>query len=72
MVKVPQAEKETRMTTAPPSPRSRTLPLLALVAMAITLAVMFRDQLSFDALAENRESLLAYRNAHYGKPLWPS
>lgn len=67
MVKVPQAEKETRMTTAPPSPRSRTLPLLALVAMAITLAVMFRDQLSFDALAENRESLLAYRNAHYGQ-----
>ncbi|WP_417243576.1 TVP38/TMEM64 family protein [Celeribacter sp.] len=50
----------------PPKTRRHTGPLVVLIAIAIGLAVLFRDSLSFEALAENREALLAYRDAHYG------
>ncbi len=50
----------------PPKTRRHTGPLVILIAIAIGLAVLFRDSLSFEALSENREALLAYRDAHYG------
>ncbi len=43
----------------------RRLPLITIVAVAIIGAFTLRDYLSFQALAENRETLLAYRDAHY-------
>ena len=44
---------------------SRHLPLLVIVAVALVGAVAFRDQLSFEALARNREALIAFRDAHF-------
>lgn len=41
------------------------LPLLIVVLVAIAGAFLLRDQLSFDALAKNREHLLAFRDANY-------
>jgi uncharacterized membrane protein YdjX (TVP38/TMEM64 family) len=43
----------------------RRLPFLIIVAIAIFGAVFFRDQLSFATLAERREDLIAFRDAHY-------
>ena len=43
----------------------RRLPFLVVVAIAILGAVFFRDQLSFETLAQRREELLAFRDAHY-------
>lgn len=48
---------------------ARRLPILLILAAAIAGAVLLRDRLSFDALAQNRDSLLAFRDAHY---LWAS
>lgn len=54
-------------------PRSKTqgyakkLPILILLAAALVGAFTLRDHLSFEALARNREALLAFRDAHY---LW--
>lgn len=44
----------------------RKLPFLLILVVAAVGAFALRDQLSFAALAENREVLLAYRDAHYG------
>ena len=44
---------------------ARLLPLLAIVAAAVLGAVYLRDYLSFEALAENREALIAFRDANY-------
>ena len=41
------------------------LALAALVAIAIAASVMFGDQLSLEALRDNREALLAYVDAQY-------
>lgn len=41
------------------------LPFLAILAVAAIGAFLLRDQLTFDALAANRESLLAFRDANY-------
>lgn len=41
------------------------LPFLAILAVAALGAFLLRDQLTFDALAQNRESLLAFRDANY-------
>lgn len=41
------------------------LSLLVVVFVAIAGAFLLRDQLSFDALAKNREALLAFRDANY-------
>lgn len=43
----------------------RALPLAILLAGAVAAAVFGRDYLSFEALAENRDSLLAWRDANY-------
>ena len=52
------------MTAAKPG-FARRLPLIAVVVVALVGAVTLRDQFSFAALSENREALLAFRDAHY-------
>ena len=44
----------------------RYLPLLAIAAVAVLGAIFLSDRLSFDALAQNRERLIAFRDANYG------
>jgi uncharacterized membrane protein YdjX (TVP38/TMEM64 family) len=51
----------------PSHPIWRKLPILIVLGVAIIGAITLRDQLSFAALADNREHLLAFRDAHY---LW--
>jgi uncharacterized membrane protein YdjX (TVP38/TMEM64 family) len=55
--------------TVPMSSLVRKLPILLIVAAAVAGAFLLKDHLSFAALAENRETLLAFRDAHY---LWAS
>ncbi|MGR3661246.1 MAG: TVP38/TMEM64 family protein [Paracoccaceae bacterium] len=43
----------------------RRLPLIAIIVVAIIGAFTLRDYLSFDALRENRETLIAFRDANY-------
>lgn len=45
---------------------ARRLPLLAILAVAAVGAVTLSDVLSFETLRDNRESLLAFRDANYG------
>ena len=54
--------------TGPPAKTSglmRRLPILAILVVAAVGAFTLRDQLSFAALAENREALIAFRDANY-------
>lgn len=44
---------------------ARRLPLLLVVAVALFGAVALRDQLSFAALAANREALIGFRDANF-------
>ena len=44
----------------------RRLPLIAILTVAGIGAFTLRDYLSFQALAENREALIAFRDANYG------
>jgi uncharacterized membrane protein YdjX (TVP38/TMEM64 family) len=56
--------------TSPPSTRwTRRLPILIIAAVAVAGAIALRDQLSFEALAQHREALIAFRDSHY---LWAS
>lgn len=48
---------------------ARLIPIVLILCAAVAGAVFLRDRLSFEALAENREALLAYRDAHF---LWAS
>lgn len=41
------------------------LPILLILAAAVAGAVFLRDHLSFEALAANRDRLLAFRDAHF-------
>lgn len=41
------------------------LPLIAIVVVAVIGAFTLRDYLTFDALADNREALIAFRDANY-------
>ncbi len=43
---------------------ARWLPIAVVAVVAVIGAVTLRDVLSFDALARNREALLAFRDAH--------
>ena len=43
----------------------RRLPLIAIAAVALIGAFTLRDYLSFEALRDNREALLAFRDANY-------
>jgi len=59
---------EAFMTDTPSSPAHpllKRLPLIAILGVALVGAFTLRDYLSFQALAENRTALLAYRDAHY-------
>ncbi|MCE6951165.1 VTT domain-containing protein [Cereibacter sphaeroides] len=44
----------------------RRLPILLILAVAVAGALLLRDRLSFEALAQHREALLSFRDAHYG------
>ncbi|MCF7699037.1 TVP38/TMEM64 family protein [Loktanella sp. M215] len=48
-----------------PNPFLRRLPLIGIVVVAALGAYFLRDYLSFDALRQNREALLAFRDANY-------
>ncbi len=48
---------------------ARRLPLVLILAAAIAGALLLRDRLTFEALAQNRDSLLAFRDQQY---LWAS
>jgi uncharacterized membrane protein YdjX (TVP38/TMEM64 family) len=43
----------------------RMLPLIVILVSAIAGAVLLRDHLSFEALRDNREMLLSFRDSHY-------
>lgn len=43
----------------------RLLPVLVILGGALAGAIFLREHLSFAALAENREALIAYRDTHY-------
>lgn len=44
---------------------AKRLPLIAILVVAAIGAFTLRDYLSFEALAENRETLIAFRDANY-------
>lgn len=44
---------------------ARRLPLIAIVAVALVGGYALRDYLTFDTLRDNREALLAFRDANY-------
>ena len=48
-----------------PNPVLRRLPLILILVVAALGAYFLRDYLSFDALRDNREALLAFRDSHY-------
>lgn len=50
----------------PKASLARKLPFLLILLASAVGAFALRDQLSFAALAQNREALLAYRDAHFG------
>lgn len=52
-------------TKRPGGGAARRLPLLIILAVAAVGAFTLRDYLSFQALAENREALIAFRDANY-------
>ncbi|PWG18604.1 TVP38/TMEM64 family protein [Salibaculum griseiflavum] len=53
------------MTKSPDQPWLKRLPILTILAVAALGAIYLRDYISFQALAENREALLAYRDANF-------
>lgn len=55
----------TDMTDAPKPGFARRLPLIAIAVVAVIGAFTLKDYLSFQALADNREALIAFRDANY-------
>ena len=53
------------MTQAPRHPLIRLAPLIAIGLTAVLGVVFLRDVFSFEALRDNRDTLLAFRDAHY-------
>jgi uncharacterized membrane protein YdjX (TVP38/TMEM64 family) len=53
------------MTPVPPPALIRLAPLIGIGLAAILGLVFLRDAFSFEALRDNRETLLAFRDAHY-------
>ena len=55
------------MTTSPEtkSGLARILPLLVILTVAVIGAFTLKDYLSFDALRDNREALIAFRDSNY-------
>lgn len=63
-------DMSTNMPTDMESPKAKgglasKLPFLIILAVAGAGAFLLRDQISFAALAENREALIAFRDANY-------
>ncbi|MEE2944779.1 MAG: TVP38/TMEM64 family protein [Pseudomonadota bacterium] len=60
----------TDMTEAPETEQksgfAKNLPLIAILLVAVIGAFTLRDYLSFEALRDNREALLGFRDANYG------
>ena len=56
---------DTTQTRADQSAWTRRLPLIAILSVAAIGAFTLRDYLSFQALAENREALIAFRDANF-------
>ncbi|QYK42560.1 MAG: TVP38/TMEM64 family protein [Paracoccaceae bacterium] len=50
---------------APKTGLARKLPFLAILCAAVAGAFLLRDHLGFEALAEHRETLIAFRDANY-------
>lgn len=44
----------------------RNIPLLAILCIALVGAVTLKDYLTFETLRDNREALIAFRDANYG------
>ena len=55
----------TDMTEAPKSGLMKRLPLIAILLVAAIGAFTLRDYLTFETLRDNREALLAFRDANY-------
>ncbi len=55
----------TDMTQNTKSGLARKLPMIAIIVVALIGAFTLRDYLSFDALRDNREALIAFRDANY-------
>ncbi|SHG76985.1 TVP38/TMEM64 family protein [Cognatishimia maritima] len=53
------------MTDTPKRGFTKNLPLIAILLVAAVGAFTLRDYLSFETLRDNRESLLAFRDANY-------
>lgn len=52
-------------TQAPPSHFAKRVPMVLVVLGAVIGFLTLREYLSFDVLRDNREALLAYRDAHF-------
>ena len=48
-----------------PNALLKRLPIIVIGVVAVLGAYFLRDYLTFDALAENREALIAFRDANY-------
>ncbi len=55
----------TDMTDPQPGGFARRLPLIVILVVAVLGAFFLRDYLSFETLRENREALIAFRDANY-------
>jgi len=60
-----KADDQTR-SEAKPEGWMRRLPLIVILLVAAVGAFTLRDTLTFDMLRDNREALLAFRDANYG------
>jgi uncharacterized membrane protein YdjX (TVP38/TMEM64 family) len=55
----------TEMTNTTAGPIARRLPLIIIAIVALTGAFFLRDVLTFETLRDNRETLIAFRDANY-------
>lgn len=60
-----EEENMNEMTEKKQSPLLRRLPIIAIVGVALYGFFELREYLSFDALRDNREALIAFRDANY-------
>ncbi len=51
--------------TTGPNPLLKRMPIIVIGVVAVLGAYFLRDSLTFDALAENREALIGFRDANY-------
>lgn len=53
------------MTDTPKDGWARRLPIMIIIAVALTGALALKDYISFEALRDNREALIALRDSHF-------